>query len=121
MNNLPCHLELVSIDLDKTSAFYRELFGWNIIDCGLQNYRLIKFQPGFPMGGAILKSDEKTTCHKQWPLVYIRVESIDQTLSKAVKIGAEVLVNKTIIPARGSWAVFCDPDGNRIALWKEEQ
>lgn len=121
MNNLPCHIELLSSDLQRTSSFYRELFGWNIIDCGLDNYRLIKFRPGFPLGGAILKTDKKITCHKQWPLIYIRVESIDEILKKAVEMGSEILTAKAVIPARGSWAVFCDPDGNQIALWKEEQ
>ncbi len=120
MNNLPCHLELISNDLDKTSAFYRELFGWKIIDCGVQNYRLMKFHEDFPIGGAILKIDEKITCQRQWPLVYIRVDSISQTLCKAVEMGAEILINKITIPERGSWAAFCDPDGNQIALWKEE-
>jgi len=119
MVNMPCHIELISTNIEKTEKLYKKLFGWCIIECGLENYRLIKFHPDFPMGGAILKTDKRITNYKQGPLVYIRVKSIDETLKKAVEMGAEVLVTKTIIPERGSWAAFCDPDGNHIAIWKE--
>ena len=116
MKNCPCHVELVSINVEKTAAFYQKLFGWQIIDANIPSYRLIKFQPNFPMGGAILEVKEKMMARKNWPLVYIEVDSINETLQLALNLGVTLMVPKTEIPSRGFWAVFGDQDGNQIAL-----
>lgn len=120
MNNTPCHIELISRNLERSTRFYQSLFGWVIIDSGIDNYRLIKFAQDFPVGGAIIKSNEKLICEKQWPLVYIRVDSLEETLMKAQDLGANIITEIRNIPNRGDWAVFADPYGNQIALWKED-
>ncbi len=119
MDNLPCHIELVSQDLERSTEFYKSLFNWQIIDSGIENYRLIKFGEGFPIGGAILKTKDKIAHEKQWPMIYIRVDSIEETLKKAQKLGSVITVDIKTIPHRGCWAAFTDLDGNQIALWKE--
>lgn len=118
MNNVPCHIELNSIDLDKTSKFYNQLFGWSIIDSGIPNYRLIKFALDFPMAGAILQTSEKALNEKQWPIIYIMVSSIEETIKKAQELGASLVSDVKTIRDRGKWAIFCDKDGNHIALWE---
>lgn len=118
MNNAPCHIEFVSNDINNTADFYERLFGWKIIKTGMENYRLIKFAENFPVGGAILQDREKNRDNiAQFPLVYIQVESINTYLSKAIELGAEIIINETIIPNRGAWGVFKDIDGNVVALW----
>lgn len=116
MKNLPCHIELVSVNIEETASFYQELFGWEVIEAYISGYRLIKFQPDFPIGGAILEVKEKIATEKHWPLVYIEVDSINETLELALNLAATLMIPKTEIPGRGFWAVFADQDGNQIAL-----
>ena len=53
------------------------------------------------------------------PLQYYTVNSIDQYLSRAVELGAKVIVGKTPVPGVGYFAELADPIGNPFGLWED--
>ena len=51
--------------------------------------------------------------------VYVEVDSVEQALAKARELGAaKVLQEPGDVPGVGRFAVFADPEGNRIGLGK---
>ena len=72
------------------------------------------------MGGAVKveKFSKSTPDEIRYPLTYIRVQSVADTLAKAKELGVKILVDFTEIPNRCRWAVFQDNCGNQIALFE---
>jgi uncharacterized protein len=49
---------------------------------------------------------------------YVDVASIDDSLAKATKLGAQVALPKTPVSDMGFVAAFIDPQGNICGLWE---
>jgi predicted enzyme related to lactoylglutathione lyase len=50
---------------------------------------------------------------------YVQVEDLDQALARAAELGAgKVLQPPSDVPGVGRFAVFADPEGNRVGLWR---
>jgi uncharacterized protein len=55
------------------------------------------------------------------PLVhYINVESVDESVSRAERLGAKVLMGKTPVPGMGWFAQLTDTEGNLFAVWETD-
>ncbi|WP_347757380.1 VOC family protein [Agrococcus sp. ProA11] len=108
------HLEIPVSDLDKATAFYRDVFGWQIAE--MEQF------PGYPMwqapngvsGGALTQREDGFT----QPRNMVEVDSIDEALEKATAQGATVVVAKSEITPTSWWALFADPDGNHIGVFE---
>jgi predicted enzyme related to lactoylglutathione lyase len=68
-----------------------------------------------PGGGMMMKPDEAPhfALHQ-----YFLVDSIDETIEKAVAAGASPGVPKMEIPNMGWWAMFMDPDGIPVMIYE---
>ncbi len=114
------HIEIPAQDLAKTSAFYKEIFGWEIkADPGM-NYVLFQSPPmqgvepgiagGLPrIDGEVYKPGDV--------IVYIGSDDIEADLKRIEALGGKRLLPKTEIPNTGWYAFFADPSGNRLALF----
>lgn len=108
------HLEIPVSDLDKATAFYSQLFGWQIAEMeGFEGYPMFQ-APNGVSGGALTQREEGFT----QPRNMIEVDSIDETLAKATANGAKVVIAKAEITPTSWWAVLADPDGNHIGLFE---
>ena len=58
---------------------------------------------------------------EQRPINYIDVESVDEYLAKAKKLGASVMAEKMPVPGMGWFAHLMDPQGNPFAIWENDQ
>jgi predicted enzyme related to lactoylglutathione lyase len=56
---------------------------------------------------------------EQMPTMFVTVESIEDYISKAQKLGAKVVKNKQDIDA-GYYAVMEDPQENTFGIWQEK-
>ena len=110
-----CHIEIPATDPTTLSAFYTEVFNWQIeaVDT-TRSAHLFHVQRG--PGGAFVQESETTGAKVGQVLIYIFTEDIDATLAKAEALGAKTLMPKTEVPY-GWTATFADPAGNRIALF----
>jgi predicted enzyme related to lactoylglutathione lyase len=109
------HFELASDDLERTAAFYRDVFGWQITKWeGPVDYWLITTGDDSTRGinGGLMPTggDFKGTINT------LEVEDIDATLTKALAHGAELAMEKHPIPGVGYQAYIKDNSGILVGL-----
>ncbi|WP_413319883.1 VOC family protein [Agrococcus sp. 1P02AA] len=110
------HIEIPVNDLTKATAFYSDLFGWQIAEMeGFEGYPMFQ-APNGVSGGALTQREEGFT----QPRSMVEVDSIEDTLAKATARGATVVVERSEITPTSWWAVFADVDGNQVGLFEGE-
>ena len=118
------HIEIPAQSPAKLSAFYKELFGWELQSVPGMPYVTFKTSPmqfgdpglggGFPpIDGQLYKPGDVT--------VYIGSGDIEADLKQIERLGGKTVLPKTEIPSTGWYALFTDPDGNRLALFTPSQ
>ncbi len=110
-------IDIPAHNREELAKFYRDLFSWRIDSPGAPTNALI-YESGtvggsFPTIDARIKADELT--------IYVSSEDVDADLKQAESLGAKKITGKTTLAGMGEFAVFRDPSGNRIALWKSLQ
>ena len=116
MINTVCFFELPADDLDSLQDFYHQMFDWNFQKVpGDFRYYKIDMGQDTVKGGMTARQDPQHT-----PVNYVKVGSARESIAKAVKLGAKVIVPQKPVPGAGWFAVLLDPQGNRIGLWEED-
>jgi uncharacterized protein len=109
------HFELATTDLEKTAAFYRQVFGWQVDKWeGPVDYWLVTSgDPSTPgiNGGLMLTGPEMTGT-----INTVEVDDIDAVLAKALANGAEVIMPKDTIPGVGYQAYIKDNCGIVVGI-----
>ncbi len=111
------HVEISAQDLEATAKFYEELFGWKIQHIPEMNYATFEAEGG-PGGGFNPVSEQVPA---GTVLVYVNSDDIEASLAKAESLGGTTTVPKTEIPDVGWFAIFTDPTGNTMALYKSKE
>jgi hypothetical protein len=115
MDNSIVHIEISTKDLPKAQKFYSQLFNWKITGWeGSSDY--LMFETGKEPGGGIQKVDKVRP--GDGVLIYVQVEDIEKTLSKAKELGGKIVKEKTEIPNVGWFGLLSDLDGNTIGIFK---
>jgi len=107
------HVEFSAEDREAAGKFYRELFGWEIVQIPEMNYAT--FDSGDNVGGGF--NPVTDTNPAGTVLVYVGTDDIAASLAKAESLGAKIVIPKTEIPDTGWFAFFSDPTGNMIGLY----
>ena len=110
--------EIYAANPERAKAFYSELFGWTfsrepaqnedywVIDTGKESLRgglQYGLNPCYPALGTVL---------------YVQVDDIQEFLSKARRLGAEIIRPKTLISdSCGYFAMVQDLDNNAVGVW----
>lgn len=100
---------------EESAKFYHELFGWTIRQAGPSMNHLL-FESG-SIGGGFPQIDGKLYQGDDL-LIYVQSDDVDADLKRAESLGAKRLTGRQEIPGVGQYAIFEEPSGNRIALWK---
>lgn len=108
------HIEIPAEDPTVSSAFYGQLFGWQMQTDAQMDYTM--FAPGDGPGGGLPRTGEMAQAGRV--LIYVGTDSVDGSLAKASELGAQVVVPKTEIPGMGWFGVFIDPTGNSIGVFE---
>src|SRR5438552_15678562 len=89
MANPFVHVELMSTDVDKSKAFYKELFDWQYEEMSMpgMNYTIIKVGEG--TGGGMMKNPMPGASSMWMP--YVLVDDVKAAINKAKSLceGAE--------------------------------
>lgn len=108
------HIEIPAENREELARFYVEMFGWKVTHLPNMNYSMIETgntSGGMPeIDGKMYQGDDV--------LVYVSSDDIDADLKQAVALGGKKVMGKTEIAGYGQYAIFTDPTGSRIALWK---
>jgi hypothetical protein len=108
------HIDIPVSDLGEATAFYSGLFGWQIAEApGFEGYPMWQ-APNKISGGGLGLRDEGFTHTRS----YVEVDSIDDTVAKAMESGGRLVREKQEITPTSWWAVISDPDGNEIGLFE---
>ncbi|MCK4428654.1 MAG: VOC family protein [candidate division Zixibacteria bacterium] len=118
MNHSICHIEIPTTDMEKATKFYEGLFGWKIKMEPGSDYAF--FDTGTEPGGGIMKTDKVSQPTGMGLTFYVLVDSIEDTLSKAEKLGGKLVKEKTAVGDMGWFGLFSDLDGNVIGIWKSK-
>ena len=105
------HFEIGCKDKAKTSAFYRDVFGWTI-DSGPAG--MINTGPDSGIQGHIAALGHEP---HQFTHFYIETDDLAASLKQIEAAGGKTIVPPIEIPT-GTFAWFSDVEGNTIGLWK---
>ena len=111
------HFEIASPNLERAAEFYRELFDWSVGDEQVDGYRLVQTAEG-SIGGGLLRTPEGVF---PYVTIYVGVDDLSATLRKAETLGGKVIVEPMTIPDVGAFAMFQDPDGVMMGLFREQE
>ncbi len=117
------HFEVPFDDGDRARSFYKEAFGWQVVEMPEMGYTIVMTGPssdtgpteaGFINGGMLAREQAAT----QGPVVVMDVESIDVALERIGELGGETVAGKTPVGDMGFAAYVRDPEGNVVGLWE---
>ena len=123
MSGKVVHFEVPFDDGDRARNFYKEAFGWQIMEMPEMGYTIVMTGPsndsgptesGFINGGMLSREQGATS----GPVVVLDVESIDTALEKIGDLGGSTVVGKTAVGEMGFAAYFTDTEGNVMGLWE---
>jgi uncharacterized protein len=114
MNAPVLQWQLVAANPDQAAQFYGDLFGWTITNRNAMGYRQVAAGEGGISGGV-------------WPAppggpsfvqLFVGVPDVEQSVAKAVELGARVVVPPTTLPDGDVMAVLADPGGVTFGLMR---
>ncbi|HEU4456594.1 MAG TPA: VOC family protein [Longimicrobium sp.] len=120
------HFEVHAEDPERATRFYTELFGWTITQWGGPvDYRVITTGPdGQPgINGGMVRRMGPGPTDGQAVNAYVctvDVESVDETLERAVALGGTVAHPKMPIPGVGWLAYAKDTEGNIFGIMQND-
>jgi predicted enzyme related to lactoylglutathione lyase len=129
MDHTIVHFEIPAEDPERAAKFYRELFGWTINKFegtagGGMEYWMVQTVPtddsGMPARPGVNGGLMRRMYPGQPPVNYISVESVDDFVRRAERLGAKVLMQKTPVPGMGWFAQLNDLEGNLFAVWETD-
>jgi predicted enzyme related to lactoylglutathione lyase len=123
MSGRVVHFEVPFDDADRARGFYRDVFGWQIMEMPDMGYNIVSTgpagddgmpsEPGFIGGGMLQRQDPVTK-----PVIVVQVDDIDATLKQVGSSGGSVVREKMNVGDMGFAAYFADSEGNLMGLWQ---
>ena len=115
-----CWYDLRTNNVEGGKDFYTKIIGWGLDKWPSDDFDYAMWTtPRGAIGGVAELSKEAVAAGAppHW-LAYVEVEDIGGTLGRAQELGASILVPETEIPEAGHFAIFADPQGAVLALFK---
>ncbi len=110
--------EIPAKDLKRASAFYKNVFGFEMADGRVNEYEMVFFpmDPAVPGAAGALIAGKGYEPTQAGTVVYFPVEDIPASLVKVEQAGGKTLFPKKSIAPHGFIAWFSDTEGNSIGL-----
>ncbi len=115
MSNTFVHIEIPCTDFEQAKIFYEGVFHWETRYMAEQDYML--FETGGELNGGFYKSPEHVG--RQGVVNYLKVDDLEKTLETIERHGGKTIVPPKQVTETGWFALFGDPDGNVLGLWKD--
>jgi predicted enzyme related to lactoylglutathione lyase len=109
------HFEIIGKDGAKAREFYGKLFGWEYQVMEEMNYGLVAPAGEGSIGGGVGGTMPNVPPYLTF---YVQVDDLAASLKKAESLGGKIVLPPTPIPGTGACALFSDPDGNIVGLFK---
>jgi uncharacterized protein len=117
MKNAIHWFEIPVLDFERSVNFYNQIFQINMPVMEMMGKRAFFPKEEDGISGCIVKGEGAVPGDKG-PLLFLNAgNDLNQVLSKISKAGGKVIMEKTFInPETGSFAIFLDTEGNKVAL-----
>lgn len=118
---VPCWFELSSTDPQSSFNFYSQLFGWNRTDMDLGamgTYSFLSNANGTIGAFCDMQPDLKAHGAPSYWAVYFSVDQCDASTSRAVELGASVVMQPMDVSSHGRLSILTDPEGAMFCLWQ---
>jgi hypothetical protein len=122
---VPCFVDTLSPDLDATTRFYRDIFGWEFAGPGPMpgdppgEYYVARLR-GHDVAGIGSLPAGPAPPPPAWN-TQVSVASADETAAEAQAAGGQVIVEPFDVMPAGRMAVLADPAGAVISVWEPGQ
>jgi predicted enzyme related to lactoylglutathione lyase len=122
MSGRVVHFEIPFDDGERGRAFYRDVFGWELMDVPEMAYTLVttgpvgpegSTEPGYINGGMLRRESPN-----DGPILVIEVDDIEAALAKVEEHGGRTLLGRQEVGDMGWSAYFKDAEGNAMGLWQ---
>ncbi|MES2659097.1 MAG: VOC family protein [Verrucomicrobiota bacterium] len=117
--NSVTHFEIYGEHPLALADFYRKAFGWQVEQMeGIGYWRI---QTGAPEGPAL----HGGLTYKAIPdlngwLLFINVESLDETVARIQHLGGNIVRQKTAVPRTAWVTIVSDPANNIFGVWQAD-
>ena len=108
MSNPVVRWQIISPEPDKVAGFYQKLFDWKSSAANALGYRELSSGEKVGADGGVWPAPPE---QKSFVQLYVQVGDIDASIAKATKLGATVVVPKSVLPDGDTMAVLVDPTG----------
>jgi uncharacterized protein len=116
-----CWTELGTLDAASAKRFYRELFGWSVVDVPIGPEAVYTMLQKNGKDVAALyqlgKPQVALGVPAHW-LSYVAVANVDESAARARELGATLRSDPFDVMEAGRMAVLLDPAGAALALWQ---
>jgi predicted enzyme related to lactoylglutathione lyase len=112
----PCWDDLMSSDVERSTAFYGGLFGWTADEPNPEFGGYTSFRKDGEQVAGLMAAQEQGM-PDVWS-VYLAVEDAEKTVAVAKANGAQVFVEPMAVGALGTMAVLADAGGAMIGMWQ---
>lgn len=113
----PTWVDLGIPDLDRATAFYGALFGWDFeVGSPEAGHYTICLLRGRPAAALVPNHDPQATAF--WWNVYLATEDCDRTAERVTAAGGTLLVPPMDVMDQGRMAIARDPVGAQFGLWQ---
>lgn len=119
---VPCYFEIHADDCDRAQKFYGGLFGWSFtpFPAAIEYYRITT--EANAMQGGLLKRPGQVAPfqHPSSFVVTLLVDSVDDTMQKALAAGAITAMDKFAVPGVGWSAYLIDTEKNIFGIFRPD-
>lgn len=116
-----CWFELATTDQDAAKAFYSSVFGWTPSDNPMgpgEVYTIFRIDGQDAAAGYGIRGEQRAQSVPAHWMIYVLVESADQTSARARELGATVLAGPFDVMENGRMSVIQDPAGAPFCVWQ---
>jgi predicted enzyme related to lactoylglutathione lyase len=111
--------EQISTDVERSKAFYGELFNWTFEVMPMPGMEYLVIKSGGAGIGGLMAPPPGAPPMSFWG-TYLSVADVDAATAKAESLGGRVHVPPTDIPTVGRFSFVADPQGAALYLMKPE-
>lgn len=113
----PCWADVMTSDIERTTGFYCDLFGW-VAEAPAESYGgYVNFaRDGVRVAGAV-HGQSAAGATEAWS-VYLATTDVQKTLDVGTARGGQVLVTADAVGDLGTMAFLGDPGGAAVGLWQ---
>ena len=115
MPNPVVRWQIISPEPERAAGFYEKLFAWKLSDANALGYRELKSGEKSAIDGGVWPSPPGKGGFVQ---LFVEVPDVDECITRAQRLGANVLVPKSVLPDGDTMAVLLDPTGISFGVCK---